>query len=53
MVNTDSGSMLIMGVTSILSDHMTKLRNFTKEENREFTAFRYSLQSMLVQALTN
>ena len=27
-----------------LTDHMTKLRNFTKEENRDFSAFRFSLQ---------
>ena len=36
-----------------LADHMTKLRNFTKEENRNFSAFRYSLQLMHEQALTN
>ena len=36
-----------------LADHMTKLRNFTKEENRDFSAFRFSLQLMLEQALTN
>ena len=36
-----------------LSDHMTKLRNFTKEEIRDFSAFRFSLQSMLEEALTN
>ena len=33
--------------------HMTKLRNFTKEVNRDFSAFRISLQLMLEQALTN
>ena len=39
------GSMLIMGVTSILSpDRMTKLRNFTKEE------IIFLLQLMLEQA---
>ena len=32
---------------------MTKLRNFTKEENRDFSAFKFSLQLMLGQALTN
>ena len=36
-----------------LADHMTKLRNFTKEENRDFSAFRFSLQLMLEQALSN
>ena len=36
-----------------LADHMTKLRNFTKEESRDFSAFRFSLQLMLEQALTN
>ena len=30
-----------------LADHMTKLHNFTKEENRDFSAFRFSLQLML------
>ena len=36
-----------------LADHMTKLRNFTKEENRDFSPFRFSLQLMLEQTLTN
>ena len=36
-----------------LSNHTTKLRNFTREENRYFSAFRFSLQLMLEQALTN
>ena len=36
-----------------LADHMTKLRNFTEEENHEFSAFRFSLQLILEQALTN
>ena len=36
-----------------LADHMTKLRNFTNEENHDFSGFRFSLQLMLVQALTN
>ena len=36
-----------------LADHMTKLRNFTKEENLDFSAFRFSLQLMLGQALIN
>ena len=36
-----------------LADHMTKLRNFTKEENRDFLAFRFSLQLILEQAITD
>ena len=36
-----------------LADHMTKLRNFTKEENHDFSGFRFSFQLMLEQALTN
>ena len=36
-----------------LADHMIKLRNLTKEENRDFSAFRFSLQLMLEQALNN
>ena len=36
-----------------LSDHMTKLRNFTKEFFFYFSTFRFSLQLMLEQALTN
>ena len=36
-----------------LADHMTKLRNFTKGENRDFSAFRFSLHLMLEQALSN
>ena len=35
-----------------LADHMTKLRNFTKERNRDFSAFLFSLQLMLEQTLT-
>ena len=35
-----------------LADHMTKLRNFTKEENSDFSAFPFSLL-MIEQALTN
>ena len=27
-----------------LADHITELRNFTKEQNRDFSAFRFSLQ---------
>ena len=26
-----------------LADHMIKLRNFTKEENRDFSAIRFSI----------
>ena len=33
--------------------HMTKLRHFTKEVYRDFSAFRFSLQLMLEQAFTN
>ena len=36
-----------------LTDHMTKLWNFTKEENHDFSAFWFSIQLMLEQALTN
>ena len=36
-----------------LTDHMTKLKNVTKEQNRDFSAFQFSLQLMLEQALTN
>ena len=44
-VNADHGH--------LLADHMTQLQNFTKEENRDISAFRFSLQLMLEQALTN
>ena len=47
-VNADHGRDL-----QPLDDHVTKLRNFTKEQNRDFLAFRFSLQQMLEQALTN
>ena len=30
-----------------LANHMTKLQNFTKGENRDFSAFRFSLHLML------
>ena len=36
-----------------LANHKTKSQNFTKEENRAFSAFQFSLQLMLEQALTN
>ena len=36
-----------------LAVHMTQLRNFAKEENRDFSAFRFSLYLMLEQALSN
>ena len=36
-----------------LTVHMTKLQNFTKEENHDFSAFRFSLNLTLEQALTN
>ena len=35
------------------ANYMTKLRNFTKEENRDFSAIFFLLQLMLEQALTN
>ena len=35
------------------ADHMTKLRNFTKGEIRESSAFPFSLDLMLHQALSN
>ena len=37
----------------LLADHMTKLNNFAKEENHDFSAFQFSLQLMLELALTN
>ena len=36
-----------------LADHTKKLKNVTKERNRDFSAFRFSLLLMLEQALTN
>ena len=36
-----------------LADHNTNLRHFTKEETRDFSAFRFSLHLMLEQALSN
>ena len=48
MVNSDHGRDL-----HPLADHMTKLRNFTKEENRYFSANLFSHQLMLEQTLTN
>ena len=36
-----------------LAGHMIKLRYFTKEENRDFSAILCSLQLMFEQALTN
>ena len=36
-----------------LADHMTKLQNFTKGENRDFSAFQFALHLMLKKALTN
>ena len=36
-----------------LADHLTKLQNFTKKENHDFSAFKFSLQLMLEQGLTN
>ena len=45
-VNVDHGRDL-----HLLAEHMTKLQNSTREENRDFSAFRFSLQLMLEQAL--
>ena len=36
-----------------LADHMTKLRNVTNGEIREFTVFPFSLQLMFDQTLNN
>ena len=36
-----------------LADHMTKLKKFTKDENRDFLAFRFSLNLMLEQTLSH
>ena len=36
-----------------LADHMTKLRNFTKGEIREFSVFPFSLHLMFEQTLSN
>ena len=36
-----------------LNDDMTKLRNFTKGENHDLSAFRFSLHLMLDQASSN
>ena len=47
-VNADHGHNL-----HPLADHMTTLKNFTKEENRDFSVILFSLQLMLEQALTN
>ena len=56
-MQTLCGSVLIGGGVGgdfhLLADHMTKLRNFTKEENRDFSAILFSLQLMHEQALTN
>ena len=53
MVNTVWGNVDHGRDLHTLADHVTKLRNFTKEENREFSAFRFSLQLMFEEALTN
>ena len=36
-----------------LDDHLTKLWNFTKGENRDFSAFRFSPHLVFEQALSN
>ena len=35
------------------TNHMTKLKKFTKEEHHDFSAILFSLQLILEQALTN
>ena len=45
-VNADQGCDL-----HPLANHTTKLRNFTKEENHDFSAFRFSLQLMLEKSI--
>ena len=47
-VNADNGRDL-----HPLANHMTNLRNFAKEKNHDFSAFKFSLQLKLEQALTN
>ena len=47
-VNADHGRNL-----HPLADHVTKLKHFTKEENSDFSAFRFSLHLMFEQTLTN
>ena len=47
-VNADHGHDL-----HLLANHMTQLTKFIKEENYDFSAFRFSLQLMFEQALTN
>ena len=36
-----------------LADHTTKLRNFTKGKNHDFSVFLFSLHLMLQQSLSN
>ena len=36
-----------------LADHMTMLKNFTKDEIREFSAFPFSLHLMFDETLSN
>ena len=43
-VNADHGRDLHQ-----LANHMTKLENFTKKQNHDFSAFRFSLQEMSEQ----
>ena len=35
-----------------LADHMTKLRNFTKRKNHDFSGFKFSLHLIFEQALS-
>ena len=36
-----------------LADHTAKLRNYNKDENSDFSAFRFSLHLMLQQTFSN
>ena len=47
-VNADHGRDLYL-----LAHHMTKLQNYTMEQSRDFSAFRFSLEQMFEQTLTN
>ena len=44
MVNTVWVSAVYGSDFHPLADHMTKLNNFTKEQNRDFSGFLFSLQ---------
>ena len=48
MVNTDHEHDI-----NPLADYMTQLQHFTKEDNCDFSAFRFSFQLILEQTITN